>query len=208
MEWINNISRIVCLNLNKRDDRLLEFAKMAEEYEIPFERVSAIENEQGAIGLRDTMKEVFSEAIEGNCKNVLVFEDDAEIKVGKDVFHDYMNKAMEQLPESYHMVFLGCQLTSNTCKWFSTNLIRVQKAFSTHAVLYSIQGMKEIMSRDFGYPIDNWYVDHIEPLGQSFCTYPLLVSQRPSYSDIGKNFIDWRPFLDQRFIQQIGNIRG
>lgn len=207
MEWINKISRIVCINLNKRDDRLLEFAKMAEEFEIPFERVSAIEDEQGARGLRDTMKVIFQEAIENNRQNVLVLEDDAVPVVEKFWFHEYMNKAVGQLPETYHMMFLGCQLTSNNCSWFSTNLIRVQKAFSTHAVLYSLQGMKEIMGKEFGYPIDNWYVDNIEILNQSFCTYPLLMSQVPGFSNIGHNYIDWRVFLEGRFEQQITKIR-
>lgn len=207
MEWINKISRIVCLNLEKREDRLLEFAEMADKYEIPFERVSAIEDEQGARGLRDSMIEIFKEAIENNRPNLLVFEDDAEIVVGKDEFHLWMNKAVEQLPENYWMLFMGCQLTGNGCKFHSANLIRVSKAFSTHAVLYSLQGMKEIMSRDFQYPIDNFYVAELQEHGHSYCTYPLLASQRVGYSDIGKNEISWKPFIDQRFNQQVANIR-
>lgn len=207
MEWINKISRIVCLNLNKRDDRLLQFAEMADNYEIPFERVSAIEDEQGARGLRDSMIEIFKEAIENKRPHVLIFEDDAELVVGKDEFHLWMDRCVEQLPETYHMMFLGCQLTSNGCKWFSANIIKVEKAFSTHAVLYSLQGMKEIVAREFGYPIDNWYVEHIEPMGHSYCTYPLLASQRKGYSDIYKNEINWKPFIDQRFNQQVAHIR-
>lgn len=105
------------------------------------------------------------------------------------------------------MVFLGCQLTSNGCKFHSPNLIRVQKAFSTHAVLYSLQGMKEIIAREFGYPIDNWYVENIQPMNESYCAYPLLASQREGYSDIGKNEISWKPFIDQKFNQQVANIR-
>ena len=208
MNWIEKISRIVCINLTHRDDRLLEFAKMADEYEIPFERISAINNpQQGAAGLRDTMIEIFSEAIENSRPNVLVFEDDALPAVQPPWVHECMNRALEQLPDTYHMMFLGCQLTSNVCSWYSTNLIKVNKAFSTHAVLYSLQGMKEIITKDFDYPIDNWYVDNIETMNQSFCTYPLLFTQRPGHSDIGPNYINWRPFIDQRFEQQAALIR-
>lgn len=182
---------------------------MTDKYSIPFERVSAIhDKQQGARGLMDTMVELFNDAVEKKVQHLLVFEDDAEIVVGKDEFHLTMNNIIEQLPENYHLCFLGCQLTSNGCRFHSANLIKVQKAFSTHAVLWSLQGMKEVLSRGFGFPIDNWLVDHIEPLGNSYCTYPFLVSQRDGISDIGGgNFISWKPFLEHRFLQQLNNIR-
>ena len=208
MDWINKIGRIVCLNLLHREDRLLDFTMQMEKYEIPFERVNAIhDKEQPARGLRDSMKEIFADAIGKGLNNVLVFEDDAEIIIQEPMFHGAMTKVMAQLPENYHMVFLGCQITSNGCKWHSTNLIRVQKAFSTHAVIYSLQGMREIMARDFGFPIDNWYVEALQAMGHSYCTYPFLVSQRDGVSDIGGNFISWKPFLEQRFSQKVGEIR-
>lgn len=207
MEWINKIGRIVCLNLLHRTDRLLEFTEMMENYDIPFERVEAIKDQQGAKGLRDTMAALFNEEIAKGTEHLLVFEDDAEIIVEKLWFHEYMNKVVSQIPENYHMVFLGCQLTANGCKHFSPNLIQVIKAFSTHAVIYSLQGMREIIARDFGYPIDNWYVEKIQNDGHSYCTNPFLVSQRDGVSDIGGQFISWKPFLEQRFNQKVGQIR-
>lgn len=208
MEWINKIGRIVCLNLPHREDRLLAFTEMMEKYQIPFERINAIhDKEQGARGLRDTMINLFTEEIEKKTEHILVFEDDAEIIIQEPMFHGAMTKVMQQLPENYHMVFLGCQITSNGCRWVSPNLIQVVKAFSTHAVLYSLQGMKEILARGLGYPIDNWYVDNLQALGHSYCTYPFLVSQRDGFSDIGMNWISWKPFLEQRFKQKLGEIR-
>lgn len=207
MEWINKIERIVCLNLAHRVDRLLDFTKMMEEYDIPFERIEAIHDPQGAKGLRDTMARLFNEEIAKGTNHVLVFEDDAEIIIEKEIFHEVMNNAMNQTPDNYHMVFLGCQITSNGCKHYSANLIQVIKAFSTHAVIYSLQGMREIMGRDFGFPIDNWYVDNLQNEGHSYCTNPFLVSQRDGVSDIGGQFISWKPFLEQRFNQKVGQIR-
>jgi hypothetical protein len=207
MEWINKISRIVVLNLTKRDDRLLEFGSMAEKYSIPYERVSAIEKPNGAEGLRDTVVKLFMEEIRKGTQHLLVFEDDAEIVSDPDTFHEYMNKVVDQLPENYHLCFLGCQLTSNGCKFYTSNLINVQKAFSTHAVIWSLQGMKECISLGMGYPIDNWMVENIEPMSHSYCTYPFLVSQRDGVSDIGGQWISWKPFLDGRFNQQVANIK-
>ena len=208
MEWLNKIGRIVCLNLLHREDRFLVFTEMMEKFEIPFDRINALhDKEQGARGLRDTMANLFKEEIEKGTRHLLVFEDDAEIITYPHLFHPVMDKVIQQLPENYHMIFLGCQITSNGCKWHSANLIRVIKAFSTHAVIYSLQGMKEIMARDFGYPIDNWYVSEIQDMGHSYCTFPFLVSQRDGISDIGGNFISWKPFLEQRFSQKVGEIR-
>lgn len=181
---------------------------MMEQYQIPFERISAIhDKEQGARGLRDTMALLFDEEIKRGTQHLLVFEDDAEILPDVGKFNVVMNEVMKELPESYHLCFLGCQITSNGCRHHSPHLIKVIKAFSTHAVIYSLQGMKEIMARKFGFPIDNWFCDEIEPMGQSYCTNPFLVSQRDGHSDIGGNFISWKPFLEHRFKQKVGEIR-
>lgn len=205
MKWINQIDRIVCINLTHRTDRLLDFTEQMEQYEIPFERVSAIQDkEQGARGLMETMVGLFKEEISKGTEHLLVFEDDAEIKVQPLTFHNTMNAIMEQLPPNYHMVLLGCQLTGRINAFYSANLIQVIKAFSTQSVLYSLQGMKEIVNRGLGFPIDNWYVENLEILGHTYCTYPLLCSQKPGISDIGGgNFMDWRPFMDVRFEQKI-----
>lgn len=208
MEWINKVDKIVCLNLLHRTDRFIDFTEQAEKYSIPFDRVNAIrDTESGARGLRDTMVKLFREEIDKGTEHLLVFEDDASIVVEPLTFHNTMDAVMKQLPENYHMVFLGCQITVNGCKFAYPNLIRVIKAFSTHSVLYSLQGMKEMVDR-ISYPIDNWIVDEIEPMGNSYCTYPFLCSQKPGISDIyAGNFIDWRPFLETRFEQRIHEIR-
>jgi len=208
MDWINRVTRICVLNLTHRTDRLLDFTEQAEIYEIPFDRINAIQDkESGARGLRDTMVNLFREEIAKGTEHLLVFEDDALIVVEPITFHETMDKVMEQIPENYHMVFLGCQITVNGCKFAYPNLIRVVKAFSTHSVLYSLQGMKEMVDR-MGYPIDNWIVDKIQPMGHSYCTYPFLCSQKPGISDIySGNFIDWRPFLDIRYQQRLHEIQ-
>lgn len=205
MNWLSRIDNIVCINLLKRTDRLIDFTEMAELYEIPFSRVSAIADmESGAKGLRDTMRNLFNEEIEKGTRHLLVFEDDAEIIVPKEIFHNYMDAViLRQLPENYHTLFLGCQLSPKKNQSVSANLVRIAEAYSTHAVLYSLQGMKEIVSQKFDYPIDNWYVTHIQVLGHSYCTNPILVSQRDGYSDIGREKISWKPFLEHIFDKRL-----
>ena len=125
----------------------------------------------------------FNEEIQKSTHNVLVFEDDAEFVKPPDYFHHLMNKIINQIPENYHMVFLGGQPTGRINK-YSENLFKAYKYFATHSVLYSLQGMKEIISRGLNYPIDNYMVETIQPLGNCYAVIPLLCSQKPGYSAI------------------------
>lgn len=208
MNWVSKIDKIYCLNLPHRDDRLLAFTEMAEKYNFPFQRVTAIPDvANGARGLRDTMQQLFKKCIADGYQHVLIFEDDCEIIVEPWWFEDTMNNVMKQFPENYHMIFLGCQITGTVNGKISPNLVSASKMFSTHSVLYSLQGMKEIISNGFDFPIDNYYVEKIEPMQRSFCTYPLLTSQRAGYSDICKNEIDWSPFIVSRYAQKMAELK-
>lgn len=205
--WINFFSEIFLINLPKRTDRLLTSAEQFERFEIPFTRISAIENEKGAIGLRDTMQNLFEDCIAKKKENVLIFEDDFDIVVSPIEFHDAMNKVTEQIPDNYWMCFLGCQITGAISHFKAPNIIAAQKMFSTHAVFYSLDGMKNILAMGFDYPIDNFYVDKIEPMARSYCTYPFLVSQKAGYSDIGGAEMNWKAFLEHRFEQKISELK-
>ena len=207
MEWVNKIGRIVVLNLSHRTDRLLFITEQFEKYSIPFGRVEAIYDiEQGARGLRDTMCKLFKEELEKGTEHLLVFEDDCLFVEGVDTFHEAMNKVMEQLPENYHCIYLGGQLTSRITNFHSANLIPVTKYFATHSVIYSRDAMQQ-MRESMGFPIDNWMVDNLQTLGKCYATFPLLTSQIEGYSDIGKNRIDWNPFIVPRYEQKIGEYR-
>lgn len=208
LNWAEKISSIFLINLPHREDRLLKFAEQSDKYEIHYKRVSAIKKPNGAEGLRDTMLELFNAEIEKGSRNILVFEDDCIIVVPPPIFHDTMNNVVDQLPENYLMCFLGCQITGDISHFNSPNIIKANKMFSTHAVLYSLQGMREIVARGFKYPIDNYYVDEIEPIGRSYCTYPLLCSQDAGFSDICQNEISWRPFIEARYETKIGEYHG
>ena len=80
--------------------------------------------------------------------------------------------------------------------------------FSTHAVIYSERGMKEILASVLEGPIDNHYVAKIEPIGGSYCVYPLLASQREGFSDIGQEKFSWRPFIEAKYEPEINRMRA
>lgn len=205
--WLRFFDNIYLINLSHRSDRLLASAELLENYEIPYTRVNAIhDQEQGARGLRDTMVKIFDDALLNNYDNILVFEDDITFVLEKPQVYDTMNKVVEQLPPNYFMCYLGGQPTAGFPNFYSNNLLPAIQFFATHAVMYSKQGIKEIMAREMGYPIDNWMVQHIQTQGNCYCTNPMLASQRPDKSDIGGQFIDWRPFMDTRFSQKLNEL--
>lgn len=205
MSWTDFFGQIYLINLDKRLDRLSESLSQLDEYNIPFKRISAIEDkESGARGLRDTMLLIFNEAIENNYESILVLEDDFQFVENPNSF---MGEVVKQLPENWHMVLLGCQPTTGFHYRKSANLLNLQKAYATHSVAYSKQCIKEIMAREMGYPIDNWLCDEIQVMGQTYCTYPFLCTQRPGHSDIGKTYIDWRPFMDGRYNQKLAEMK-
>lgn len=207
MSWLSFVDKIYLVNLQSREDRLLESAKLFQEYEIPFDVFPAIKDTQGARGLRDTMLLIFNEALEKNYDSILVFEDDVKMVEDKGTFHDTMNKAIEQLPENYHLLYLGGQATGGYSHFHSPNLLPAIKYFATQSVIYSRQGMKEIVGRGLGFPIDNWLVDEIQPEGFCYAIHPILASQRPGISDIGGgNFMDWHPFIEPRHNQKVAEI--
>jgi GR25 family glycosyltransferase involved in LPS biosynthesis len=208
MNWVNKIDAIYCINLAKREDRLLEFTGMMEEYEIPFKRVEAVEKSNGAEGLRDTMVNIFTEALEKGHKQILVFEDDCIFVEGKEYFHQIMNSVIDNLPELWIMCFLGNQVTGKFIHRHHPNILSATKMFSTHAVLYSERGMKECLSQGFDYPIDNYYVEKIEPLRASYTIYPMLATQREGFSDIYKNKINWQPFINGSYNQKYSEFGG
>lgn len=207
MSWLNNIDKVYLVNLLKREDRLLESAKLLEEYEIPYSIFTAIEKPKGAEGLRDTMNLIFKEAIENDYDCILVFEDDVKFMEEKWWVHEVMNMVFNQLPENYHLCYLGGQPTNGYPNFYSPNLLPAYKYFATQSVIYSKQGIKEIVNRGMDYPIDNWLVSEIQTLGQCYAIDPLLCSQRKGYSDIAKNVIDWNPFIHQRHIQKVNEIK-
>lgn len=205
--WTDFLDNTYLINLRKREDRLLKSTEILEDYDIPYSLVRAIDDEQGARGLRDTMLSIFQEAIEKGYKNIWVMEDDIKMVTDKFWFHETMKEAVKQLPENYHLLYLGGQPTNGYPCFYAPNLLPAQKYFATHSVIYSQQGIKEILGRSMSYPIDNWLVDEIQILGHCYAVHPLLCSQRADVSDIGGQFIDWSPFIEAKHEQKVNEIK-
>lgn len=205
--WANFFDKIYVINLAKRTDRMEQAKNQLDKYNIPFERFEAIEDVNGAEGLRLTMIEIFTNAIRSNYKNILLLEDDLDVI--QPEINSIMDNVVKDIPSNYDIIYLGCQLCRTPSEWYNENLLRVQSAFATHAAMYSLQAMKKILERNFFSPVDNCICQYVQPENLCFAIYPILISQIPSKSDIYKDqeCMDWRKYLQDKYWIQIAKMK-
>lgn len=201
MSWTKFFDKIYVINLKHRDDRLLQVKWEMDKYGVPFEVWPGILQDDGRVGIMLAFKSLFLHATMSKYKNILVFEDDARFL--KDP-QPVMERAIAQLPSDYDMMYLGVNLTkSYTPKFYSHNLLHLQRGLALHACAYSNMGMEKMCSLSSMVPIDLNVADTIHPQGKSYAVFPMLVTQRPSRSDIEKKEKDWSYALENRFYEQV-----
>lgn len=202
--WVKSIDAIFVINLLKRNDRLQQVTQELSKYSIPFTIWRAVERENGAEGLRQTMQQLFVNCLGAGLKRVLIFEDDALMI--EDI-NKYMPLCLQQLPQDFDLLYLGCQHNQPFERFHSENLLEVISAFSTHAVLWSESGMQKFYDRCDGLPIDREIRNKIQAIDQKcYTAYPMLVSQRPSFSDIDGQFRDWSKWLEHLFYKNVKHL--
>lgn len=205
--WTDFFDKIYVVNLAKRTDRMKQAKEQLDKYNIPFERWEAIENLDGAEGLRLTMIELFTHAINSNYLNVLVFEDDVDVI--DESINEVMENVVHQIPYDYDIIYLGCQLSTVPTGFYWTHLMKCKQMQSTHAAFYSLKVMKEILASDFFAPIDNCFIKIIQPKGNCYAVYPILCSQIVSKSDIytSEPEMNWKKFIEVKYYNQIERMK-
>lgn len=172
----------ILINLKRRPDRLAESLEELSNNSIRAFVWTAIDKENGEEGLRLTMLKFFDTMIsQHKINNVLVLEDDIKF-LNAGLLQDCLN----QLPHDYDLFHLGPNLLA-PAEQVSKNLLKLSAAYSTHGVVYSRQGMKEILKhlpgeKGFDQIINNKIISR----GKSYCSYPMIATQRDSKSDIAK----------------------
>lgn len=203
--WHKFFDRIVVLNLKHRADRLFEVEKEMSKYNISFELVEATYNQDGRVGIYESIKSLFKYSIQENYENILIFEDD--VKILRKDFNELMDLCVEQLPEDWKIFHLGANLPDkNKVIQYSDNLLLVKRALALHAVAFSLDAMKSILSLPYQLPIDVTIANWIHPGGGCFCSYPLLATQRPGKSDIMGFSIDYKSLIEDNYKEATSNL--
>lgn len=203
--WTDYFSCIKLINLKHRIDRLESATKILNEYGIPFERVEAIyDTERPCVGLVKTMKQIFFEAKVDGHERVLIFEDDLKPLVAPAFFNSTMDVICEELARMrWDITFLGVNPAGGFEGWVSDTLLSLKFGYNTHAVSYNKGSMDYILSETIDEPIDNNLVRCYMKNAKILATFPLLFSQTPGYSDIGKAHTDWTKEIEYRYSEQL-----
>lgn len=199
-QWDHFFSKIYVINLPERTDRLEQTDMEMKKYGIPYQVYPAIKHESGVEGLRLTYMQLLKRCILNSHSHILVFEDDVTFINDPNTFF-WKALAQAELTDKWDMLYLGANTHNPFKEKEDYNLLPLTSAFGMHAVAYSYWGMTKtyfsILDRP-GTPIDVCVERDVQPRGKCYCAYPLLATQRPSFSDIEKKNVDY-DFIVNRF---------
>ena len=192
------VDHVVYINLDRRTDRRAEIEAVLAPY-FPPERVtrfSAIQRENGALGASESHIGVLEMAKAEGWKNVLVLEDDAMWTTDFDTNY----ATLERLVENAYDVIMA---SSTFARWYlgSLKLITAKSAaaylVNSHYYDALLSNFKEGLalfevSRENSRHAVDTYWNTLQERDNWFVVIPSLMEQRPGYSDIVKQFTDYR----------------
>lgn len=197
--WTDFFGQIELINLAHRTDRLLQSMDELRKYGIRPLVCRATKCENGQEGIYKTLRSIFETYVHSG-RPIMVFEDDCQMVVSPTEFRHVIEMAIMELPPDWDMLYLGANLPDPRQVYrYSTHLLRTARALALHAVAYSHKCMKYILSLPPELPIDLQLANTVHPLGKTFVTYPLLCTQRPSFSDIEGKATDYGCFIEDRY---------
>lgn len=142
------------------------------------------EDNQGLIGCFLSHLFILQIAIINKYKSIAIFEDD--ILITSD-FQSKYRKAMDQIPHSWQMLYLGYYERSGGPKiQISENITIPRDTWGTHAYILRNEGIKIMYDnlQVIKSHIDVQISHEIVPKMYTYCVYPSLVNQSGIKSDI------------------------
>jgi hypothetical protein len=110
-DYNNIFDEVFYINLEHRVDRKLEIESELDKIGLKYKRFNAIKNKNGAIGCAKSHLELIKYARDNKLKNILIFEDDFQFIISKDIFWKNINYFINKCVD-YDILLLG----SNTMK--------------------------------------------------------------------------------------------
>lgn len=199
--FLDFFDEVYVINLPHRVDRREVMIGQLSVFGMPYRFFDATKEDDGAVGLVKTMKKLLTEAIGAGHKNVMILEDDAEFLIEPVPF---LKQVLPQLPKDYHLFYFGLSLLASPVR-VSENILKISDCYSTHAMTYSLEGMKSVLDKlnavpdDKIQPYDVFMRDQVLPVSPAYCTYPMLATQFDSYSDIQNSNPPWKKIMAQTY---------
>jgi GR25 family glycosyltransferase involved in LPS biosynthesis len=205
--WNNYFDKTYLINLPDRVDRLKESKQELSKHNIPFEIYPAIKHQYGQLGIHVTLYELLHKAFYDGLQNVFIFEDDVKFVNDPNEWLDKSAFPFKSL--QYDIFYFGCNTHQPLEESSWNNVLKVKNAYALHSVCFSRNGMSKMLyflKQGYKNPVDVMIADKIQTQGFSFCTYPLLATQRESFSDIENRDVNYS-FIEQRFEQNTKHLK-
>ena len=196
------------INLNSRVDRKLHVERQLDLLGIRdnVKRFNAIHNINGRIGCSLSHLKCIQMAKEQNMEFVLILEDDVSFLLPDD-FVENVNKFLSNLKNKWDVLLLA----GNNLPPFTTNdevSIRVSHCQTTTGYIVRqhyydtlIANIKEGVAKlmktpehHYFFAIDKYWI-HLQKQHRWMLLVPLIVVQRPDYSDIEKRYTDYQRLM-------------
>lgn len=177
---LGQFENIICLNLQKRDDRRNRMKEEFKKLNLDVKFYRAIPG--GVAGFCQSMFNIFHD-FEGS---LFVFEDDVQFIADPGI----IDVAFSELPDDWDMFYLGANVREKIER-YSTHLLRLKNAWCTHAIGYSakmVNWLKENWTGKYEPPFiyDEWLRVKVQPEFKCYITDPMICTQWDNYSDIWK----------------------
>jgi len=180
-------NEVYCINLARRQDRMLAMNDLFNKRNIKFSRFEAVDlKENPEIGCLKSHIGVLKDALSKNSKTIAIFEDDI-ILCGD--FEKRLEYFLETVPSTWEMLYLGLNLLNCPKTTFINRYVqKVSKAFGRFAIIVNNnRGLFERiinLSKDENGSIDSFY-NAAQPEAYSFIPY--LAKPSGTDSDIYPN---------------------
>ena len=188
------IKKAWVINLETRKDKLKEFNSQY----FPFfvERFSGLLAAKVGLGCTLSHLTILEKK---HTFPFIVFEDDCTIIESWDV----LDKAINQLPNDWDMLYLGANVTAPVIH-YSENLVRLKGAWMAHAIIYNSQSVIDYILSNRKIPekviIDDFYRTNVHAKFNCFMVTPMMAVQRPGKSDVrGGRFRDYTNVVKSNF---------
>jgi glycosyl transferase family 25 len=203
-----DISNVLYINLDSRMDRHTHFESQFTKIGMNPQRFSAIRNVNGAIGCSMSHIACLELAIRNEWDHVLICEDDATItNPGQLVYQ--VNQFFNRFNDSWDVLLLAgnnyqpfrresaeCVRVAN-CQTATSYLVR--RPYFEKLLANFKDGLKKLIAEPAQQPkyaIDQYW-KNLQRTHRWYLIVPISVIQRPDYSDISKQQVDYSGMMTQ-----------
>jgi GR25 family glycosyltransferase involved in LPS biosynthesis len=220
--------KLICINLDKRTDRLKESQKQWRANNLIVERMSAIEGNpmgwkhvterdagintikksswNGAAGCMVSHVNIWKRAKAEGWKNVLIIEDDCDFV---PELHDKFSKLIKEVPNDWDMLYFGGIHEERGGRFVPTkvteNIVKCARMITT--TCYAINescydlALESVLAEEpwFFTAVDGYLAAVVQPKCNAYAFNPPLAWQRGSHSDIQDDFRDYSSIMKTKY---------